>query len=292
MNADGFAFDELRLERLDGQAVQRRGAVEQHRMALGDFFEDVPHFGGLALDHLLGGANGVHVAQFLQPADDERLEQHERHLLGQTALVQLEFRADDDDGAAGVIDALAEQVLAEAAALALEHVAEGFEGAVAGAGDGAAVAAVVEERVHGFLQHALLVADDDFGRLELEQVLQPVVAVDDAAVEIVEVGGGKPAAFQRHQRAQVRRDHRQHGQDHPFRTALASDWKPWSSLMRLAIFLRICLLLVSVIACCKMLDLLGQVHLGQARRARLRRPSWRRTRRRRRFRGLRGIRAR
>ena len=157
-------------------------------MALGDFFEDVPDLGRLALDHFLGGTDGVDVAELLEAADDERLEEDERHLLGQTALMQLQFRSDDDDGTARVIDALAEQVLAEAAALALEHVAEGFEGAVAGAGDGAAVAAVVEQGVHGFLQHALFVADDDLGRLELEEVLQPVVPVDHAAVQIVQVG--------------------------------------------------------------------------------------------------------
>ena len=171
MNADGFAFDETRLESLDRQTVQRRRAVEQHRVALGDFFENVPDFGRLPLDHLLGAAHGVHVAEFLEAADDERLEQHERHLLRQTALVELELRTDDDDGTAGVIDALAEQVLAEAAALALEHVGERLQRAVAGAGDGAAVAAVVEERVDRFLQHALFVADDDVRRLELEQVL-------------------------------------------------------------------------------------------------------------------------
>ena len=96
-------------------------------MALGDFFENVPHFGRLALDHFLGRANGVHVAQFFEAANDERLEQHERHLLRQTALMQLEFRTDDDDGTARVIDALAEQVLAETSALALEHVAERFQ---------------------------------------------------------------------------------------------------------------------------------------------------------------------
>ncbi len=53
---------------------------------------------------------------------DERLEQLERHLLRQAALVQLQLRADDDDRAAGIVDALAEQVLAEAALLALQHV--------------------------------------------------------------------------------------------------------------------------------------------------------------------------
>ena len=159
------------------------------------------------------------VANEIRP-DDERLEQHERHLLRQTALVELEFRTDDDDRTAGVIDAFAEQVLAETSALALEHVAERFERAIAGAGDRATMAAVVEQRVHRFLQHALLVADDDFRRLELEQVLQPVIAVDDAAIKIVQIGRRKPAAFQRHERTQVRRNHRQHRENHPFRTAL------------------------------------------------------------------------
>jgi hypothetical protein len=38
--------------------------------------------------------------------------------------------------------------------------------------DRAAAAAVVEQRVDGLLQHPLLVADDDLGRLELEQLLR------------------------------------------------------------------------------------------------------------------------
>ena len=124
VNADGLAFDELRLEGLDRKTVKRGRAVEQDRVALGDFREDVPDFGGLAVDHLLGRAHGVAVAKLLEAADDERLEQGERHLLGKTALAELEVRTDDDDGTAGVIDAFAEQVLAETAALALEHVAE------------------------------------------------------------------------------------------------------------------------------------------------------------------------
>ena len=136
--------------------------------------------------------------------------------------MQLELRTDDDDRTARVIDAFAEQVLTETAALALEHVAQGFERTIAGAGDGATVTAVVEQRVDRFLQHALFVADDDFRRLELEQVLQPVVAVDDAAIKIVQVRGGETSAFQRNQRTQIRRNHRQHLEDHPFRTALRS----------------------------------------------------------------------
>src|SRR5271155_5600803 len=103
------------------------------------------------------------MAELFQAADDERLEQDERHFLRQTALVELEFRPDDDDGTTRVIDALAEQVLPETAALALEHVGERFEWTVARAGDGTAMAAVVKQRIHSFLEHALFVADDNVG---------------------------------------------------------------------------------------------------------------------------------
>ena len=185
MHADGFAFDQHGLESLDRETVQCRGAIQQHRMALGDFLEDVPHDRFLALNHLLGRAHGVHMAEFLQAADDERLEQHERHLLGQPALVELELRPDDDDRAARVIDALAEQVHAETSALALEHVGERLQRTVTGAGDGTTVAAVVIERVDRFLQHALFVADDDVRRFELEQIAETIIAVDHATIEIV-----------------------------------------------------------------------------------------------------------
>ncbi len=54
----------------------------------------------------------------------KRLEEFERHLLRQAALMQLQFRTDDDDRTAGIVDALAEQVLTEPALLALQHVGE------------------------------------------------------------------------------------------------------------------------------------------------------------------------
>ena len=45
VDLDGVAFDELRHERLDTQAVERGRAVEQDRVVLDDLFEDVPHLG-------------------------------------------------------------------------------------------------------------------------------------------------------------------------------------------------------------------------------------------------------
>ena len=86
---------------------------------------------------------------------------------------------------------------------------------VAGAGDGAAAAAVVDERVARLLEHPLLVADDDLRGAQLEQPLEAVVAVDDAAVEVVEVGRREAAAVELDHRAQIRRQHGQRRENHP-----------------------------------------------------------------------------
>ena len=215
VDLDRLALDQDRLEGLDAQAVQRGRAVQEHRVLADHVLQEVPHLGPLLLDHLLGGLDGGDEAFLLELAVDERLEQLERHLLGQAALVQLQLGADHDDRAARVVDALAEQVLAEAALLALQRVGERLQRAVVGAAQHAAAAAVVEQRVDRLLQHALLVAHDHVGRAQLDQLLQPVVAVDHAAVQVVQVGGREAAAVERHQRPQLGRDHGDHVQDHP-----------------------------------------------------------------------------
>ncbi len=81
--------------------------------------------------------------------------------------MQLEFGTDNNNRAGRVVNALAEQVFAEPALLALDHVRERLEGAIARAENWALAAIVVEEGVHRLLQHALLVADDDFRRVEV-----------------------------------------------------------------------------------------------------------------------------
>jgi hypothetical protein len=55
---------------------------------------------------------------------------------------------------------------------------------------------------------------DDLGGPEVEQPLQAVVAVDDPAVQVVEVGRGEAAAVELDHRAQLGRDHRHDVEDH------------------------------------------------------------------------------
>ena len=180
-----------------------------------DLLEHVPDLGDHRLDHLLGGLDVLHRLALDEPAHDERLEELECHELRQPALVELQVRPGDDHRATRVVDALAEQVLTEPTLLALEHVGERLERPVARAGHRTSAAAVVEQRVDRLLEHALLVVHDDLRRAEVEQALEPVVPVDHAAVEVVQVARGEPAAVELHHRAELRRNDRHGLEDHP-----------------------------------------------------------------------------
>ncbi|OQA67663.1 MAG: hypothetical protein BWY37_01128 [Firmicutes bacterium ADurb.Bin262] len=168
MKFDGPALDEHGLESLDAQPVKRRRAVEQHRVVLNDNLERVPNFRVGTLDHFSGGFRVAGAFRLDKALHHKGFEQFERHFLGQAALEQFQFRADDDDRTAGIVDALAQKVLPETALFALEHIRKGFQRAVAGTRDRAASSAVVNQGVHRLLEHPLLVADNDFGGAELE----------------------------------------------------------------------------------------------------------------------------
>src|SRR2546423_5986379 len=134
--------------------------------------------------------------------------------------MQLELWTNDNNRTARVIDAFAEQVLAKAAALAFKHVAERFQRPIASTSYRATVPSVVEQGVHGLLQHSLFVANNNVGCFEQEEIFEPIIAIDHPAIQIIQVRGGKTSAFQRNQRTQVRWNHRQHVQNHPFRTRM------------------------------------------------------------------------
>ena len=215
MKLDGIAFDEHRLEGLNAHAVQRRGPIQEHGVVADHLFEDVPHLSVLPLQHLFGALNRVGMAEFLKPPDDERLVEFQGDLLGQAALMQPQVRTDHDDRPGGVVDPLAEQVLAEPALLALDHVGEALERTVARGEHRPLAAIVVKQGIDRLLQHPLLVADDDLGSVEVDEFLEPIVAVDDPAIEVVEIAGGEVAAVEHHERTQVGRDHRDHVEHHP-----------------------------------------------------------------------------
>ena len=217
MQLDRLTFNQYRLERLDTQTVKGRRPVQHDRVLANHFRQDIPDLGSFALDHFLGRLDGGRQTTGFQLGKDERLEQFQRHLLGQAGLVQLERRPHHDHGTTGVVHPLTQQVLTETTLLTLDHVSQGFQRALVGTGDGTATTAVIQQRIHRFLQHALFVAHDDVRGAQVQQTLETVVPVDHPTVQIVQVGGGKTTTVQRYQRTQIRRQHRQHGENHPLR---------------------------------------------------------------------------
>ena len=105
-------------------------------MALGHLSEDIPHHGFSGFDLLLGTADSVSDLTIFQVTDDEGLKENHSHLLGQTALVDLQFGTHNDDGTTGVVNTFTQQVLTETALLTFEHIRNTLQGTVSGAGDG------------------------------------------------------------------------------------------------------------------------------------------------------------
>ena len=221
VDLDSFAFDQFRLERLDAEAVQRRCAVEEHRVFLNDLGQYIPNLRTASLHHLLGRLDVLGDLEIDQALHHERLEQLESHDLGKATLVQLQLRTDHDHRPTGVVDTLSKQILTETPLLALEHVGQRLQRPVARTRHRTATSPVVEQRIDGFLEHPLLVVHDDFRSAQIEQSLETVVAVDHAAIEIVQVRGGKPATIELHHRTKIRWNDWNGFEDHRLRIVLA-----------------------------------------------------------------------
>jgi len=217
VDLDGLAIDKDRLERLDAETVQRRRPVQHDRMVLDHVLQCVPHLGLQPIHHALGRLDVGREPVLDQPLHHEGLEQLERHLARQSALVKLQLRTDHDDRPARVIDALPQQVLAETTVLALEQIAERFQRAPVRPGHRMGPAAVVDQGVDRLLQQALLVVDDRLGRLDVDDTAEPVVSVDDAPVEVVDIRGREAPAVELHHGPQLGRQHGHAVEDHPLR---------------------------------------------------------------------------
>ena len=212
-----LTLNELRLKRLNTQAVQGWCTVQQNRVLSDDLFKNIPHRRAETLNHTLSCLDVLSVVQINQALHHERLKQLKRHLLRQTTLVQLQLRTNHDDRTARVVNTLTQQVLTETTLLTLEHVRQRLQRAVTRASLRAATATVVKQRVNRLLQHALLVVHDDLWSAQIHETLQAVVAVDHTTVEVVEVRGSETATIKLNHRAQLRRNHRNSVKDHTLR---------------------------------------------------------------------------
>src|SRR4030042_89208 len=135
------------------------------------FFQVIPDLGPFGLVPLPGDLDARDQALFLQLMKNERLEELQGHLLGQAALIELEFRSDNDDGPAGIIDPLSQKVLTEASLFRAQGLAQRLERPAVRTKMDAGSFSVVAKGGHSLLQNPLLVADDELGRLEVDQLL-------------------------------------------------------------------------------------------------------------------------
>src|SRR5437867_11367790 len=120
MDLDGLAFHQDRLGGLNTQTMEGRRPIEKNRVLLDDVLEDVPNFRAFLFNKLFSGLDGRRNAALFELPQDERLEELEGHFLRQAALVQLEVRADHDDGATGIVDPFPEEILTEPPPLPFE----------------------------------------------------------------------------------------------------------------------------------------------------------------------------
>ena len=132
--------------------------------------------------------------------------------------MQLQLGAGHNDRTTRKVDALTQKVLTEATLLTFQHVGQRFQRTLVGTRDHAATTAVVEQCIHGFLQHPLFVPHDDIGRAQFDKTLETIVPVDHAAVQIVQIRGRETTTIEWHKWAQFWWDHGDHSQNHPLRT--------------------------------------------------------------------------
>ena len=128
MQLERTSLDENGLKRLNAETVQRRRTVEEHGVLFNDDLKRVPNFCALLIDHFLCGFNVVGNAVLDELLHHEGAEQLDSHFLWNAALIYLKIGSDNDNTSAGVVYTLAEQILAEASLLTLEHIRQGFEG--------------------------------------------------------------------------------------------------------------------------------------------------------------------
>jgi hypothetical protein len=99
-------LDQDGLERLDTQAVQGRGTVQQNGVLPDNLVQGVPHLRRLPFDHFFRALDRGDKPFVHQAVVNKRLEQFEGHFLWKTALVEPQIGTYGNDGTTRVINRL------------------------------------------------------------------------------------------------------------------------------------------------------------------------------------------
>ncbi len=122
-------------------------------------------------------ALGIFSVAFKNRVDDKGFKQNQRHFPRYPALIHLKVGTDDDNAPAGVIDALTEKVLPEAALLSAQKVGQGLKRPVSLHDHLLVSLAVVNQGVDRLLKHPFLVFRNQARGALLVLFLQTVIAV-------------------------------------------------------------------------------------------------------------------
>ena len=103
MQFDGLTFYQNGLKCLNTKSVQCRCTVQHNRMFLNNLFQHIPYLRIQSLYQLLGILDVLADSLGYQLFHYKGLKQLNCHFLGQTALINLQFRSYDDNGTSGVV---------------------------------------------------------------------------------------------------------------------------------------------------------------------------------------------
>ncbi|EKD34394.1 MAG: hypothetical protein ACD_75C02359G0002 [uncultured bacterium] len=121
---NGLALDENGLKCLHTETMKCWRPIQDDWILFNHIIKNVPHFLCAFLHHFPGALDGGDVPLHFQLVIDKRLEQFQGHFLRQAALMQAEMRPHNNNGTAGIIDALPKQILTETSLLAFQHIAQ------------------------------------------------------------------------------------------------------------------------------------------------------------------------
>ena len=66
------------------------------------------------------------------------------------------------------------------------------------------------------MKHPLFVTNDDIRSFKFKETIKAIIAIDDAAIKVIKVGGSKATAIELNHRAQFGRNDGDNGKNHPF----------------------------------------------------------------------------
>ena len=92
VNLYGAALHQHRLKGLDSQAMQGGSTVEQNRVLMNNFFQDVPDLLITSFNHSLGTFNRIGQSVLFEFANNERLIQLQSYFFRKAALIEFKIR--------------------------------------------------------------------------------------------------------------------------------------------------------------------------------------------------------